>query len=206
MREDTRPVPAARIRRLQIGMLPLMLLVACCGVLLWLARTAWENRDLDHSLMAASVRALQSRDAAERLSAARDLGRLGASARDVAVPALIAALQDPEAEVRVAAAVGLGQVASGPAEVRAAVRALTVALEDGEPSVRMSSAHALGAIASAYRAAGRPPLDAGRALDVLVGRLRDDNAEVCSAAVVALGLLGQAAGVGPRSEEHTSEL
>jgi HEAT repeat protein len=178
-------------------MLPLMLLVACCGVLLWLARTAWENRDLDHSLMEASVLALQSRDAVERLSAARDLGRLGASARDVAVPALLAALRDPNGDVRAAAALGLGRVVSDPAEAGRAVRALTDSLRDGDPSVQIASANALQSISAVHRAAGRPPLDAGTALDALIGLLEDRDAEVRSAAVGALGPVGQAVGVGP---------
>jgi HEAT repeat protein len=191
------PEAARRNRRLQIGMLPLMLLVACCGVLLWVSRTAWENRDLDHYLIQASVRSLQSRDAGERLSAARDLGRLGASAQEVAVPALIAALKDPDGDVRAAAAGGLGQVVSDPVEAGAAVRALTDSLKDGAPSVRTASANALRSLATIYRAAGRPPLDPGTALDVLVGLLGDRDAEVRSAAVGALGPVGQAAGVGP---------
>src|SRR5262249_18726710 len=44
---------------------------------------------------------------------------------------------------------------------------------------------------------GRPPLDPGMALDVLVGLLGDRDAEARSAAVGALGPVGQAAGVGP---------
>jgi HEAT repeat protein len=113
------------------------------------------------------------------------------------VPALIAALKDPEAEVRAAAAQGLGQVVSDPAAAGAAVRALVNTMGDGDPTVRIASVDALRAIASIRRAAKRPPLDAGRALDVLLALLRDGDAGVRSAAVGAIGPVGQAAAVGP---------
>src|SRR5262249_40580588 len=142
------PAIAPRTWRLQVGILPLMVLVACCGVLLWVARTAWENRDLDHSMVQNSVRALQSRDATQRLSAARDLGHLGFSAHDAAVPALIVTLKDPDAGVRSAAAEGLVQVVSEPAEANAVLRALVAALQDRDPAVRIASADVLRALAT----------------------------------------------------------
>jgi HEAT repeat protein len=199
MLDDPRREPAARprIRRLQVGILPLMALVACCGAFFWVARTAWEDRDFDHTSLRESVRALRSRDVKERLSAALELGQLGASAIDVAAPALITALKDPEAGVRAAAAEGLGRVVSAPAEARAAVRALVDALHDGDPAVRAAAADALRAVAIIHRSAKRGPLDSGEGLDVLTGLLRDGDARVRSAAIRALGPVGQAAAVGP---------
>ena len=53
MLDDTQREPAARprTRRLQVGMRPLLVLVACCGVLFWVARIAWENRDPEHAVV-----------------------------------------------------------------------------------------------------------------------------------------------------------
>jgi HEAT repeat protein len=198
MLDDAQREPAARprARRLLAGMRPLMVLVACGGVFIWV-RTAWEDRDIDHSLLRESLRALRSGDVTERLSAALELGQLGATASDVAAPALTAALKDPEAEVRVAAAEGLGRVVSAPAEARAAVWALVDALHDGDPAVRAAAADALRAVAIVHRGAKRGPLDAGEALDVLTRLLRDSDARVRTAAIRALGPVGQAAAVGP---------
>src|SRR5215470_14550082 len=54
------------------------------------------------------VRQLQSHDADVRSSAADDLGRIGKNAKE-AVPALIAALKDQTAGVRISAATALGR-------------------------------------------------------------------------------------------------
>ena len=55
------------------------------------------------------IRALRSRVPADRLRAAKDLGRLGWLARE-ALPALVAALADEDAKVREAAAHAVGQM------------------------------------------------------------------------------------------------
>ena len=89
----------------------------------------------------------------ERLSAARELGQLGAAASDVAVLPLIAALKDPEARVRVAVAECLGRAVSDAAEARAAIRALVDAMVDGDRAVRIACVNALRAVATIHRAA-----------------------------------------------------
>src|SRR5690348_9050497 len=107
MSDDTNPGQAATRSSRRGGIRSLVLLIVSCGALFWMARVIWENRDLDHYVARSSVQALRSRDAAERLAGARDLGRLGSSAREVAVPALIAALKDSDANVRATAAESL---------------------------------------------------------------------------------------------------
>ena len=128
--------------RPQMAVLSLMVLVACCGVLFWLARVAWENSDRDRSAVADGVRGLRSRDPAQRLLAAHELARFGGAARDVAVRALIAALADPDAAVRCSSAEALAQVAVDPIEARSAALALRGSLKDGHSAVRIASASA----------------------------------------------------------------
>lgn len=70
--------------------------------------------------------ALQSKDSADRLKAARLLGWLGPNAAD-AVPALIDALQDENRSVRKAAVVTLGNIGPG---AKAAIPALTALKEE----------------------------------------------------------------------------
>ena len=104
-----------------------------------------------------------------------------------AVPALTAALRDPDAQSRVGAARSLGHI--GP-EAADAVTALTQALRDGDARVRFDAAVALGRI-------GPPARDAVPAL----GRaLRDPAGEVRVGA--ALGL----AGMGPAAQEMVPPL
>ncbi len=191
-----RPEEARRTRRRQLGTLSLMIVIVLCGVVVC-SRIIWESRDLDNVVVRDSARTLRSRDRAERISAALDLGRFGSGAPEVAVPALIGGLKDPDADVRGAAAEALGRMVSDPIAALAAAKALSNSLRDGEPVVRIASASALGTLASAKRSAGRPPLDPGLALAALAGLLGDRDAGVRSAALRALDLVGPEAGVAP---------
>jgi hypothetical protein len=200
------PRAGRRSRRLKVSVLGLMVLVVLCGVLLWMVRLINENSDLDRFIVRENVRALRSNDVEQRLSAARDLGRFGSALREITMPALIAALADADADVRGAAAGGLGQVVVDPIDARAAARALNQSLKDSHPTVRIASADALATLASVKRAGGRPPLDAGMALAALIELLGDRNAEVRSAALKALALVGPEAGgppPGPSSQSWT---
>src|SRR5438309_9925485 len=92
-------VKARNPRRLQTGVRGLIVVVACCGVIMWAARSLWEGQ---HPSIAAA-RGLRSRDPSDRARAARELAAAGEVEPGLAIPPLIAALGDPEAEVRVAA-------------------------------------------------------------------------------------------------------
>src|SRR4051812_40979549 len=70
----------------------------------------------------ALIRSLRTGPAADRLRAAKDLGRLGWLARD-ALPALAAAADDEDAKVREAAAQAVGQM--GPDALAALVKLLS---------------------------------------------------------------------------------
>jgi len=127
-----------------------------------------------------------------------------------AVPALTLALRDPDPQVRVSAARGLGQVGPDAAE---AVTALGQGLRDSEPRVRFDAAVALGRLGPAARdavpALGRALSDpagevrVGAALGLagmgpaargvlpgLVQALRDGNPVLRMSAASALGSIG----------------
>ena len=93
-------------------------------------------------------RLTQDPHAAVRLSAARVLGTLTSSA-DVAVPALIEALQERDGGVRLTAAASLGRFGTAAAS---AVPALQAALNDPNPQVRTNAAQTLQAIQDAQHA------------------------------------------------------
>ncbi|MCS7240856.1 MAG: HEAT repeat domain-containing protein, partial [Candidatus Bipolaricaulota bacterium] len=101
---------------------------------------------------------------------------LGLAPAEVAVPSLLAALNDPSAAVRRTAALLLGDL--GPQA--AAAPALVGLLEDPDPLVREAAGTALGNLADSSE-----PVIAG-----LCGRLKDTSFEVRIAAITALGKLG----------------
>ena len=92
--------------------------------------------------------------------------------------ALLAALRDPEGEVRAMAVQALGRIGDA-----AYVDRVTAALEDDDPSVRASAAFALGLLGA--------PEGVGPLLD----RARDEDVSVRGRVADALGLVGD-----PRSE------
>jgi HEAT repeat protein len=110
--------------------------------------------------------------AGSRRTALETLGAIRA-ADDATITTLIGALQDPDVDVRLAAARALGQV---PWRAQAAIAPLSRSLQDPSASVRASAAQALGAIGSPAR----------RALTDLRTSLQDKDASVRSAAQEAL--------------------
>jgi HEAT repeat protein len=111
-----------------------------------------------------------------RRNAAWTLGALD-DAR--AVPALVGALRDREAQVRSQAAWALGAI-----DEREAVPSLIAALADHDVKVRRQTAWALGAI------------DDSRAVDPLVNVLADQSADVREQAAWALGAIGDSRATG----------
>lgn len=119
------------------------------------------------------VRALRGRVPADRLRAAKDLGRLGWLARD-AMPALVAAVNDDDPKVREAAAQAVGQM--GPE----ALPALAGLLAHPDKYVRRHAVWALGKLG---------PL-AVPSLGDLCEALRDADPRTASGAAQALGNMG----------------
>ncbi len=107
---------------------------------------------------------------------AEDLAKLGPSA----VPALIRALRDDNRDVRLAAAMALGELRD-----RRAFEPLIVILKDEDWAMRHGAARALGNLG-----------DPG-AVELLIATLKDKDENVRGAAAYALGELGDARAVEP---------
>ncbi len=190
--------PPKAARRLQTNVRTLVVLVACCGLSLWAARRLWENYDPvqveARSIQKRAIGILQSGKPAERVDAIHELERLKAGDRAVAIPPLLGALEDPEIEVRVAAADALGSFGriarksqSGQEAVRNAATALIRCLEDPQPGVRAAATTSLGLIAL--------PSNHQDVMDALATVLGDRDAKVRLAAIKALVSLRS--GTGP---------
>jgi HEAT repeat protein len=101
--------------------------------------------------LAYQVRQLNDKDPAARRYAAGVIGSMGPKA-EAAVPALIAALKDPDENVRGRAAFALGRLAP-PGRGAGAVAALADALRDSDMQVRKNAASALAGFGSEAKAA-----------------------------------------------------
>jgi HEAT repeat protein len=119
------------------------------------------------------IRALRSRLPADRVRAAKDLGRLGWLARD-ALPALVRAVEDDDAKVRESAAHAIGQM--GPD----ALPALSGLLTHADKYVRRNAVWAMGKLGPLARPA----------LPDLCQALRDGDPRTASGAAQALGNMG----------------
>jgi HEAT repeat protein len=113
--------------------------------------STWLGKEMVPSL----IKSLQDPNRGKRTDAVRDLGLIGAEARD-AVPGLLAVLQDKDEELRVNALVALGQI--GP-EAKAALPAFRAALKEGNPLMRRSAIRAVGQL-GAHAKAATPELTA----------------------------------------------
>jgi HEAT repeat protein len=185
-------------RRLQTGISTLIVLVASCAVIFWAARSVWESQ---HPAYAAA-RGLQARGASERVNATRLLVNSGVGETAIAIPPLIAALNDPEAEVRVAACEALRPLvfealrAGSDADLaRTAIAALIRSLTDPQPEVRVAASTVLEYISSLKGSAGLINLDGVFA--ALSEMLGDREARIRIAALDALGSTGMLPNVPP---------
>lgn len=154
----------------------------------------------------ALVRALRGQNPAERVRAAKDLGRLGWLARD-AMPALVAALDDDDGKVREAAANAIGLM--GPEALptliemlrhddkyvrrhavwalgklgplaKSALRDLCTALKDPDPRAASGAAQSLGSLGA----------DGADAVPALAEAMRGTNIVLCRLASKALSQIG----------------
>ena len=120
--------------------------------------------------IASLIEKLKSNDGRELDAAIEKLGEIG----EPAIPALMAAVQDKNLQVRRSAADVLRQIG------RPAIPALAKALKDSDANVRSSAAYVLGGIGA----------EAKTALPQLVPLLKDSDANVRSSAASALGTIG----------------
>ncbi len=168
--------------------------VAISGLVLYLVWCVlWER---SHPAGGAA-RAVRAAEVAERLRAVADLERLGPEDPDVVFPALIAALDDPDADVRAAAAPALVTVIQGtgvggayPQQVGDAVKILLGRTKDTQAVVRASAGQALWMIVLLWQGAARL-IDLGVIADVQDEAARDPDAGVRLSGVRGLGVIGQ---------------
>jgi HEAT repeat protein len=106
------------------------------------------------------VQQLSSRDPSTRLRATKALADLGTAAR-AAAPALVAALDDPDGDVRRGAIRALGRIDPTAAPPEALVKALVLDLRNPDANIRLLAVRALGRIGP-LAAAAAPDIDAAR--------------------------------------------
>jgi HEAT repeat protein len=126
------------------------------------------------------VEALGAAEPATRVKAARTLGSLGEAA---AAPALAAALQDGDPEVRLAAAKGLWHVSKAAAEV---VPALVALLEGKRAAAGEDSESRRRFLQTVMEALGRIGPPATAAVPALTAVAKDTNRHIRESAAVAL--------------------
>ena len=128
----------------------------------------------------ALVQALADSDPFIRWGAARTLGKIGSVEENTAVPALAKLLEEPDLDLRIAAAWALERY--GPA-ARAAVPALAKAVGTGDPEIRRAVMTTLVAIGK----------DAESAIPAITAELANRNPGVRVAAADSLSRFGSAA-------------
>ena len=145
---------------------------------------------------------MRSQDASERVSGIQRLGTAGLGNGQMAIPPLIVALGDADAQVRSEAAMALGYIgpdapkAGSPDDMlRGAVTALLGSLKDPQPRVRVAAANALASILSSEKSTRL--IDHKAALITLTESLSQPDAAVRYAALGPLGLVAPASGVDP---------
>ena len=186
-----RPARSASAARFQTGMRGLLVAVACFGIVTWAGRSLWESQ---HPAIGAA-RGLASPEPADRVGAAVQLRSLGLVDPVRAVPPLVAALGDREAEVRIAAVESLGVICgvvigtgSAGDPIRAAARGLIGASKDPEPNVRKAAMNALASLNRQQGTAG--VVDPREVIGVLAAALGDPDEEVRLAALHSLSSYG----------------
>ncbi len=167
------------------------------GLLAW--RIHWDSK---HPA-AGTARKIHSGDVGERIAAIQQLANIGKEDAEVAIPALVSCLGDPDAGVRAAAAMGLASViqvagSAGAAqnEVRNAVRALIGTLKDPQPPVRADAAQALWMVAITSTGPA-PVIDRAQVVGALIDAAGDPDDKVRLSAIRGLGAIGPGASDDP---------
>jgi hypothetical protein len=196
---------AAGRRRFQIGLKGVLIIVACCAPLFWVARELWDRRPENAPVRA--VRMLRSENAGERKDGARELTTLVLIRRvtpkqtEALIPDLLRALRDNERKVREAAAFLLfdivfraGQGSTSVPKGNEIAAALAEALHDSEPKVRRYCSHALAGLYFTYSSGATPqaplPQKLDRFLDSLCGAIEHLDHQESVSVLLALHAIG----------------
>jgi HEAT repeat protein len=180
-------------RRRPSGLLTLMALVACCGVLFWAWRHVSPNLDptlaVARSIQRQSILDLRSGDPARRIEAVRTLENLDVADEAASVASLLGSIDDPAGEVRAAAIRALGSLVSALQSTRRdgtageeTARALLGCVMDADEGARIATVRALGLIAKGLSDSGTGAETVEAATTALLGRLKDPAPGVRTAA------------------------
>ena len=189
------------VRRPQTNVRALIALVACCGAILWAWRNVSQNSDPVRaevrSIQNRAIGALQSGKLADRLAGIVELERLRTGDSSIAIPPLIAAIEDPEPTVRVAAVEALDSICrdmaksgQGGEAMRTAATALIRYLNDPDRAVRFAAFKALGSIGPNVVKLGAGGDDVRAWATALIGCLKGPDSAVRVAAANALRSIG----------------
>jgi HEAT repeat protein len=177
--------------RFQTGVRTLIVLVGCCGLVSWAARSLWESQ---HPSIAAARR-LRSGSASDRVAAIRELERVGPGESNIAIPALIAALRETDADICLEAAQALGPLVAEAFDtgsagelVHAPIAALIQLMNDQRPALRLAAVKSLARVCSTKST--RPKTDLAPVVAGLVMALDDADDELRLEALRGLGLCG----------------
>jgi HEAT repeat protein len=179
----------------------LIALVACCGAILWAWRNVSENNDPVRaevrSIQNRAIGALRSGKPADRLAAIVELERLWTKDSSIAIPPLIAALDDPESTVRIAAVEALDSIGrvmakagTGGEAMRISATALIRYLNDPDQAVRFAAFKALGSIGPNVVKLGAGGGAVRAWVTALIGCLKGKDPVVRVAAINALRSIG----------------
>jgi HEAT repeat protein len=185
-----KPDPPGKVRH-GTGVPRWIAVVGSCVLVFWACL-----RLFDHQHPAArAARGLWSLQPSERLAAIRELEGSGRVDTEVAIPALIRALENTDAEVRAAAALvsavpgTSGATAPMVTHVHAALRALVKSLDDRQPSVLAADTRALWMVILVNQVpAGQ--IDLEPATNAVTQCLDDPDPAVRLSAIQGLGAIG----------------
>ncbi len=169
------------------------------GVLVWV----WQyTGDEGRRREVAAVSDLDyARNSRERVLAIQALLQSGFSDAAAAIPPLVRALRDPDADVRVEAVRALGPACSAAARsgadqpARAAIGAVLTALADPQSAVRMAGVTTLGSIAATQT--NSRAIVPQELVSSLAEMLDDPDTAVRGGAIGSLGLAGPVAALDP---------
>ncbi len=168
------------------------------GFAIGLGLVAWQIHWESEHPAGTWARKIHRGDPDARIAAIHKLESLGAEDPSVAIPALTAALEDPDAGVRSASAMGLvtaiqraGSAGASQQVVREAVEDLLRSLKDTQPEVRAAIVQSLWMIVITWSGQAGV-IDQNQVVEVLIGAAGDPDIAVRQAAIRGLG------GIGPR--------
>ena len=201
--EAAKPTPA---RSNRMGVRSLLVLVGCCGAMLWAYRYLSENYDpvsVEYrTILKRSIVSLRSGNTKEQLAAIEAMARLPKEDKTTAVAALSEALEDRDPEVRLAAAELLHQILDWEVSqssladevLSTAEAALIRCLKSPDQKLRVKAVETLGSISMGLLEGGTSGKRFDDATAALVASRKDQNPRVREAVTYELGRIASPKG------------